>query len=394
MPAALEGIRVLDLTRTLAGPFCTQLLGDNGADVVKVEEPELGDETRSWSPTWHTQSVFFLSFNRNKRSLTLNLKDARAREIALKLATQADVFIESFRAGTADKMGLGYEALSKLNPGIVYCSISGYGRTGPFADKPGYDLIIQGYGGLMSLTGAPDGPPMRIGYSMVDLTAGLVAYGGITTALVARARTGEGQYLESSLLEGQVAAMSYHALGYWATGRVPQRMGDQHPSIAPYQMFRAADGHMIVGVANDGLWRRFCDKLGLDDLVDDPKYRTNNDRVRNRTELIEKLQAMFLTQPKSHWLPLIEAAGVPCGPINNIDQVLADPQVLARDMIVEIEHPEVPNFKTYGTPMKLWGTPGSIRRPPPLLGQHTDEVLGEMGYSAADVAALRADKVV
>ena len=394
MPQALEGIRVCDLSRTLAGPLSTMLMADNGADVIKIEEPGAGDETRGWSPYWNGQSCIFLTYNRNKRGITLNLKTERGRQIALDIAAQSDVFVESFRAGTADKMGLGYEDIRAINPRIVYCSISGYGRSGPAADKPGYDLILQGFGGLISLTGNPGEPPVRVGYSLVDVTAGMLAYSGVMTALVARQRTGEGQRVEASLLEGQIMGMGYHAVSYFANGVIPQPLGRGHPAIAPYQIFEASDGFFILGVANDGLWRRFCAGLGLDDLVDDPRFARNSDRVEHREELIGHLQKLFLTQPRHYWVSKIEAAGVPVGPINNIAEALNDPQTQAREMVMSIPHPEIPDFRTIGLPIKLEGTPGAIRRPPPLLGEHTEEVLSELGYSAEKVAELRAQGVI
>src|SRR3989475_6468193 len=293
MTAALENIKVVDLTRTLAGPFCTMMLGDMGADVIKIEEPERGDETRSWTPFWDGETTQFLSFNRNKRSLTLNLKTPEAIDIVLALARDADVFIESFRAGALERMGLGYPAVCRLKPDIIYCSISGYGRTGPLADKPGYDLLIQGYSGLMSLTGEPDGLPLRVGFSLVDLFTGMMAYGAIVTALLHRDQTGQGQWLQAALLDGQVATMSYHATGYFATGVVPHRMGSGHPSLVPYQTFPTADGFFIVGCANQGLWERLCQAIGRPDLMADPRFKTNDDRVAHRA------------QPMAAWVDLI-----------------------------------------------------------------------------------------
>lgn len=394
MTMALEGLRVVDLSRTFAGPLSTMLLADNGADVIKVEEPGAGDETRGWSPFWNGHSCMFLTFNRNKRGITVNLKAPEGRDLILDLAKNADVFVESFRAGTADKMGLGYEEVRAVNPRIVYCSISGYGRTGPYAHKPGYDLILQGFGGLISTTGNPGEPPVRIGYSTVDVTAGLVAYSGMMTALMARERTGQGQRVEASLLEGQILTMGYHAISYFGTGLVPGPLGRGHPAIVPYQIFEASDGYFIVGVANDGLWRRFCTGLGLDHLVDDPKFAKNADRVTNRSELVGVLQEMFLKETRAYWVDKLESAGVPVGPINRVDEALNDPQTRARDMVVSIPHPDIPDFQTFGTPLKLEGTPGSIRRPPPRLGEHTDEVLGEYGFSPETINSLRSKGVI
>jgi crotonobetainyl-CoA:carnitine CoA-transferase CaiB-like acyl-CoA transferase len=384
----------VDLTRTLAGPFCTMLLGDMGADVVKVEEPGHGDETRSWTPFWNGESAQFLSFNRNKRSLSLDLKQPQAVEIVLSLARNADVMVESFRTGALDRMGLGYQAVREVNPGIVYCSISGYGRTGPLADKPGYDLIIQGYSGLMSLTGEPDGLPLRVGFSLVDLFTGMMAYGSILTALYHRDRTGQGQWIDASLLDGQVAAMSYHATSYFATGVVPHRMGSGHPGLVPYQTFPAADGYFILGCANQGLWERTCRAIGRADLLQDPRFRTNDDRVAHRAECVDALSQVFRAQPMSHWVEVIAAAGVPCGPINRVPDVVADPQVLARNMIAPVDHPKVPGLRVPASPLKLAETPPGIRRPPPLLGQHNAQVLEELGYSPAQVQELRERGVI
>ena len=394
MVAALEKIKVVDLTRTLAGPFCTMMLGDMGADIVKIEEPQNGDETRSWTPFWNGESTQFVSFNRNKRSLSLNLREKEGLEIVRTLAADADVMIESFRAGALDRMGLGYEEIRGINPGIVYCSISGYGRTGPMAEKPGYDLIIQAYSGLMDLTGEPEGMPMRVGFSLVDLFTGMMAFGSIVTALYHKRETGKGQRLEAALLDGQVAALSYHATAYMATGNVPQRMGSGHPSLVPYQSFRASDGNFIVGVANQGLWERFCTGIGRAELLDDPRFKTNDDRVVHRSECIDTLSEIFQAKTVAEWVEIIEQCGVPCGPINRVDDVVNDPQVNARNMIAELTHPNVPDLRIPNSPLKLAETPADIRRPPPLLGQHNDEILSELGYDKDGIALLKEKGVI
>ena len=394
MASALEDVKVVDLTRTLAGPFCTMLLGDLGADVVKIEEPERGDETRSWTPFWNGESTQFVSFNRNKRSLSLNLREEEGLDIVRSLAADADVMIESFRAGALERMGLGYEDIRRINPGIVYCSISGYGRTGPMAEKPGYDLIIQAYSGLMDLTGEPDGLPLRVGFSLVDLFTGMMAYGSVVTALYHRRQTGQGQRIEAALLDGQVAALSYHATAYMATGVVPQRMGSGHPSLVPYQSFPASDGYFILGVANQGLWERFCAAIERPDLLEDTRFKTNDDRVVHRAECVGLLSEIFRTHTVAEWVEVIERAGVPCGPINRVDDVVNNPQVQARNMIAELSHPNVPDLRIPNSPLKLAETPAAIKRPPPLLGQHNEEILAELGYEAEAIAELRRKGVI
>ena len=389
MAAALDKIKVVDLTRTLAGPFCTMLMGDMGAEVIKVEEPTGGDETRKWTPFVNGESTQFLTFNRNKRSLSVNLKEREGLKIVQDLAADADVMIESFRAGTLDRLGLGYEAIKKTNPGVVYCSISGYGRTGPMADMPGYDLLIQAYSGLMSLTGDPEGSPLRIGFSLVDLFTGMMAYGTILTALRQRDQTGKGQWVESALLDGQVAALSYHATGFMGTGVEPKRMGSGHPSLVPYQSFSASDGQFIIGCANQGLWERMCRAIGQDAMLDDPRYTTNTDRVDHRAECVGELSALFAQKTTAHWVDLIVEAGVPCGPINTVADVVSNPQVLARNMIAEVDHPNIPNLKFPGSPLKLTDSPATIRRVPPMLGQHNEEILEEAGYSPEKIADLK-----
>ena len=389
MAAALDKIKLVDLTRTLAGPFCTMLMGDMGAEVIKVEEPTGGDETRKWTPFVNGESTQFLTFNRNKRSLSVNLKEREGLKIVQDLAADADVMIESFRAGTLDRLGLGYEAIKKTNPGVVYCSISGYGRTGPMADMPGYDLLIQAYSGLMSLTGDPEGSPLRIGFSLVDLFTGMMAYGTILTALRQRDQTGKGQWVESALLDGQVAALSYHATGFMGTGVEPKRMGSGHPSLVPYQSFSASDGQFIIGCANQGLWERMCRAIGQDAMLDDPRYTTNTDRVEHRAECVGELSALFAQKTTAHWVDLIVEAGVPCGPINTVADVVSNPQVLARNMIAEVDHPNIPNLKFPGSPLKLTDSPATIRRVPPMLGQHNEEILEEAGYSPEKIADLK-----
>ena len=388
MPGALDGIRVLDLTRTLAGPFCTMQLADMGADVIKVEEPTHGDETRSWPPFWDGLACYFLAINRNKRSITLNLKRPEAVEVVKKLASTSDVMIESFRTGAMDAMGIGYEDIRAVNPRIVYCSISGYGRTGPLKDKPGYDPMVQAYGGLMSITGEPGGPPVRAGYSLVDLICAWIAYGGIVTALYHRERTGRGQYLEASLLEGQVACSTFYTASYLANGFVSDKLGSSNPSVHPFQAYASSNGHFLLGVGNDGLWQRFCKATCQDDLQEDPRFKTNVLRVQHKQELNDILDEMFLQKTTEEWLDLLEEAGVPNSPINNIAQLVNDPQVNYREMILKVKQPNGVEVGMPASPLKLYETPPSYRRHVPGLGEQTAEVLRGLGYEDEDLKRM------
>ena len=345
-------------------------------------------------PSGGEVSTQFLSFNRNKRSISVNLKEQDGVDIILELVANADVMVESFRTGALDRMGLGYEAVRRVNPKIIYCSVSGYGRTGPMADKPGYDLIIQAYSGLMNLTGEPDRMPLRVGFSLVDLFTGMMAYGSIVTALWHRANSGEGQWIDTSLLDGQVSTLSYHATCYLGTGVDPERMGSGHPSLVPYQSFATSDGYFILGCANQGLWERMCRAIGHPKLLEDPRFTTNTDRVTHRSECVDLLSDVFLTESTEHWVNLITDAGIPCGPINRVSQVVNDPQVLARDMIVDIPHPQVPDLRIPNSPFKLTATPPNVRRHPPLLGEHNEEVLAEAGFAPARIGEMRSKGVI
>jgi formyl-CoA transferase len=393
--AALGDVRVVDLSRVLAGPYCTMLLGDLGADVVKVELPGVGDETRRWGPPFvGGESAYFLSVNRNKRSLTLNLKDGRAREVLDRLLATADVLVENFRAGTLEALGLDYDSLKERHPGLVFCTISAFGSRGPRRDRPGYDFAIQAIGGIMSVTGEPDGEPMKVGVAIVDVTAGLYALAAILAALHARERTGRGQRVEVSLLQAQLAWLINVGSAYLVSGERPRRYGNAHPSIVPYQLFQAADGWVAIACGNDAQYRALCQVLGAAELGADERYATNPDRVANRAELIPRLAADVATRPAAELLDALEAAGVPCAPLNTVDQALADRQVEALGAVIQAEHPTVGDLRLIRWPFELSETPAELRQPPPLLGQHTEELLAELGLSAEEIADLRRDGAV
>ncbi|RFU65124.1 CaiB/BaiF CoA transferase family protein [Peribacillus glennii] len=392
---ALDGIKVLDLSRTLAGPFCTMLLGDMGADIIKVERPGKGDETRDFTPPrWNGESAYYLASNRNKRSITIDIKSDEGRKIIYKLAEESDVFIENFRTGTMEKLGLGYEQLKEINPRIIYCSISGFGRTGPEKNRAGYDLLLQGYGGLMSVTGEQGGAPVKAGMSLVDLTTGTFAAYGILTAMIARGKTGKGQFIDASLLDGQVALLNFLATSYFATDKPAGRMGSAHPTIVPYQAFSARDMDIILAVTNNGLWEKCCRAMEWDDLLFDPRFKTNEDRVSHRQELVAIISERISALESKSIFERLDAVGVPCGPIHTVDQVVNHPHVIARDMILEVDHPIVENLKMAGFPIKLSDTPAKLKRHPPLLGEHTDEILKELGLLPDEIKDLKLKKVV
>lgn len=387
---ALEGIRVLDLSRILSGPFCTMILADLGADVIKVESVEGGDDTRSWGPPFQGKdAAYFHSVNRNKRGIAVDLKDPQCRLLVERLAATADAVVENFRPGAAARLGLGYEQVRVINPAVVYVSVSGYGQTGPMSQEPGYDAIAQALSGVMSVTGEPDGAPVRVGVSGADLAAGMWACIGLLAALRAKERTGEGQWVDVSLLDGQISWLTYVAGGYLASGEVPRRYGSAHPTIVPYQAFSTADGYLMVAAGNDRLWGRFARAVGLDELTEDPRFVSNADRVRNRDELIPIIAAALGRRSAREWAQVLADAGVPAGPINTVDQALAHPQVRARNMIGEVEHPSAGTITTIASPLKLSATATTIRTAPPEHGQHTDEVLGAMGVDATGLAELR-----
>ena len=394
----LDNIRILDITRALAGPYCTMMLGDLGADVIKVERPGSGDETRGWGPPfvgkpygpYPGESAYFIAANRNKRSLTVNIQTAEGQEIVRRLAGISDVLVENYRTGDLDKMGLGYPDLHSRYPKLIYCSISGYGRTGPFAERPGYDAILQAEGGMMSITGPVDGPPSRAGIPIIDITSGMFAATAILAALRARDITGEGQLVDVSLFDSHIALLANVASNYLVGGEPPRRFGNAHPNLVPYEAFSARDGWFIVGVANDKQWGLLCDMLGRADMKADSRFATNGNRVANREILVDELNRTFSQRDVHEWLADLIQAGLPCGPINLIPEVFSHPQAQAREMTLESEHPTAGTVRLTGFPYKLSQTPAEIHRPPPLLGEHTEEVLtGLLDYSPEAVAALR-----
>ena len=389
-PSALDGLTVLDLTRVLSGPYCTMMLADMGARVIKVEQPGKGDDTRGWGPPFQKgESAYFLSINRNKESVTLNLKHPEGRRVLEALIEKSDVLVENFRPGTLDKMGLGYEALSKQRPDLVYCSISGFGQTGPRRREPGYDAVMQGEGGLMSITGANDGPSYRLGVAIADIVSGMFSAYGIAVALLARHRTGRGQFVDVGMLDAVTALLTYQAGIYFATETAPPRLGNRHPTIVPYETLEAADGDLVVAVGNDQLWKTFCGVLELETLANDARFQTNKDRVSAHAELRPLLVERLKTRPAAEWLSKLKEAGVPCGGVRDLDQLFSDPQIIDRAMVVALDHPAAGLIKQLGVPIKLGDTPGAVRTPPPLLGEHTEAILKEIGKSIEEVEALK-----
>ncbi|MEK3937093.1 CoA transferase [Sporosarcina sp. FSL W7-1349] len=394
MKLPLEGFRVIDLSRTLAGPYTTMLLADMGADVIKVEEPKSGDESRRFTPPkWNEESCYFLSANRNKRGITVNLKSPEGVEIVKQLVKDADVVIENFRTGTIEKLGLGYEVLKEINPKLVFCSISGFGRTGPDKDKAGYDVLLQAISGLMSITGTEE-EPAKAGMSIADLSTGTFAAFSIVSALMGVQRNDVGQYLDVSLLDCQVALLNHMATGYMANGTYPKRMGTAHASLVPYSGFHAKDAIVVVAVANDGLWKKFCQALEWHDLGSDERYTLNYNRVQYREELESLISERFSQLDSADIIERLESFGVPCGKIQNIEEVMTSPQVIAREMMVEIEHPNIPDLKVPAFPVKFSETPPTVRYAPPLLGEHTNDVLQDLGYTEETIKELRAREVI
>ncbi len=405
-PGALSGVTVLDLSRVLAGPWCTQTLADLGADVIKVERPDSGDDTRAWGPPYlktsggedSSEAAYFLGANRNKRSITVDIAHPEGQALIRRLVLQTDVLVENFKVGDLARYGLDAQALLALKPGLVVCSITGFGQTGPYRDRAGYDYAIQGMGGLMSVTGErddlPGGGPQKVGVAVADLFTGLYSTVAILAALRHRDLTGQGQVIDMALLDTQVAMLANLGSNYLCTGKAPGRMGNAHANIVPYQVFESSDGHLILAVGNDKQFAKFCEIAGHPAWATDPRFLRNADRVRHRAELVPLIADVLRRQPRQHWLSQLEAAKVPCGAINNLDEVFADPQVQARGMTVPMAHPLSDQLQVVANPIKLSATPVQYRRPPPLLGQHTEELLGEAGLSPAEVQSLREQGVI
>jgi len=392
----LDGITVIDLTRVLSGPYCTMLLADMGARVIKIERPGTGDDTRAWGPPFVSgESSYFLSINRNKESVALDFKAPRGRAILDRLIAGADVLVENFHPGTLDAIGLGYASLAGRDPRLIYCSITGFGATGPLRHRPGYDAVVQAEGGLMSLTGPGDGDPYRLGVAIADIAAGMFAAQGIALALLVRERTGKGQFVDVAMLDSVASLLTYQAGIYFTTGRVPMRMGNRHPSIAPYDTVAAEDGTLVLAVGNDGQWRTFCQVTGLTPLAEDARFATNAARVEHYDEIRPHIARVMRTRSRQEWIDRLVPAGVPCAAVRGLDEVLADPQLAAREMIQSVPHPSAGPVKVLGVPIKLSETPGAVDHPPPRLGEHTASVLQRMlGFAPGEIEELSADGVV
>ncbi|MCX7381325.1 MAG: CaiB/BaiF CoA-transferase family protein [Alphaproteobacteria bacterium] len=394
----LKGLRVLDLTRVLAGPTCTQMLGDMGAEVIKIERPGAGDDTRGFAPPampGTTESAYFVGVNRNKRSVTLDIATPEGQKIIKRLLEDTDILVENFKVGALAKYGLGYEQVHKAFPSIIYCSITGFGQTGPYAPRPGYDALIQAMGGVMSLTGEIEGEPQKVGIPVADVFAGLYGCIGILASLRHRERTGMGQQVDIGMLDTHVAWLANQGMNFLATGENPPRLSNQHPNIVPYQVFPTADGHIVLSVGNDATFKRFCDAFGISHLLDDPRFATNPARVQNRQLVTETLNETMRTRSTADWVEQLEALSIGCGPINTLKQVFAAPHVVARGMVIEMNHAAGVPVKVIANPVRLSETPADYRVPPPVLGEHTDQILGDLlGMSAREISKLRGKGIV
>jgi len=397
MPGPLQGIRVLDLSRVLTGPFCTMTLGDLGAEIIKIEMPKIGDETRRWGPPFVAgESAYFLSVNRNKKSITLDLSSEKGREILYALAEKSDVLIENFKPGDTDRLKIDYATMAKNFPRLIYCSITGYGHTGEYRDRVAYDLVLQGMGGLMGITGEHGRPPVRIGVAVLDIGAGMYAAIAILSALIAREKTGKGQWIDISLLDSAVSWMTYMAGYYFLTGKNPEKLGSAHPTIVPYQCFETSDGRFItVAVGNDKQFRNFCNAINMDELADDSRFSTNPSRVAHRGQLIPTLEGVIKRKTRDEWLRILNEAEVPGGPVYSISEIFSDPQVLQRDMLVKVPHPTAGEVHQIGIPMKFSDTNAEIKSAPPLLGEHIEEVLSRLlGYNQKQISELKNEGIV
>ncbi|MBL8090283.1 MAG: CoA transferase [Anaerolineales bacterium] len=399
----LNGIRILDMTRALAGPYCTMMLGDLGADVIKIERPQVGDETRGWGPpfvgkpygNYPGESAYFIAANRNKRSITVNIQSKEGQDLIKKLAGECDVFVENYRTGDLDKLGLGYNDLHKLHPKLIYCSVSGYGRTGPYAERPGYDAVLQAEGGMMSITGPADGALSRVGIPIIDITSGMFASTAILAALRARDLTGEGQLVDISLFDSHLALLTNVASNYLVGQKPPTRLGNAHPNLVPYDSFRARDTWFILGVANEKQWGILCDVLNRPEWKNDSRFESNRKRVENRTTVVDELNKIFSSENAEHWLNQLRKAGLPCGRINTVPEVFDLEHARAREMILETQHASAGTLKLVGFPYKLSNTPADVLKPPPMLGEHTDEVLKSLlNYSSEEINLLRDKKII
>ena len=395
MVRPLEGIKVLDLSRALAGPYCSMMLADMGAEVIKLEMPGRGDDSRAWGPPFKEgESAYFMSVNRNKKSMTLNLKKEKAIEIIHKLIRQSDVILENFRPGTMERLKLSYNEVKEIKPNIICCSISGFGQDGPYRLLPGMDQVLQGMGGLMSITGEPNGPPIKVGVAVADIAGGMFAAYGIMVALYYKEKTGKGQKIDNSLLDNQIAWLTYRAGSFFMSGDIPKPLGSGHPVIVPYQAFKAKDSYFNIAVGNDQLWEKFCKAIGLEEIMNDPRYSTNSKRVENREELIKIIDDLICTKEAEEWLEILTDAGIPCGPIYTMDKLFNDPQVLHRKMVQTLNHSTAGTIKVTGVPIKLSETPGEILTAPPVLGQHTNNILIELGYGENEIKELYQEKVI